>query len=135
MVGKLAMALCAGLLASAAVAQERVAVDRAVYVERSAGGERTLEPARQLKRGDRVVLMLAWSADRDAPFTVSSRVPSALTFKRGGGSDPEVSTDGGRSWAALDPARAADVTHLRWRVTGREARQGRGMLTYSAVVR
>ena len=135
MVGKLATALCAGLLASAAVAQEPVAVDRAVYVERLTGGERTLEPARQLKRGDRVVLMLAWSGEGDAPFTVSSRVPSALAFKRGGGSEPEISTDGGRSWSTPDPARASEVTHLRWRVTGREAQRGSGMLTYSAVVR
>ncbi|QYU70403.1 hypothetical protein J4558_09920 [Leptolyngbya sp. 15MV] len=138
-------ALLAGGIAHA---QPVVEISRAVFVERKAqvaGGKvmRALEPASDLRRGDHVVLMLEWSARAgDDGFVVSSRVPRDLMFRRSGEAEAEVSTDHGRTWGPLASLRignrravAEDVTHLRWRVSESDAAQGRGMLTYSAIVR
>jgi hypothetical protein len=138
-------ALCA---ATSANARQAVQIEREVYVERTVARPdgralRSLEPAGNLRRGDVVVLMLEWSAsDRDNGFVVSSRVPRDLAFRRTGGAEAEVSIDGGRTWGMLDRLRISDrratpedVTHLRWQVARDDAAQGRGMLTYSALVR
>ena len=132
----LCVALCAATIASA----------QSVFVERSQeqGGrtQRILAPADTLERGDTVVLMLAWSTPHDRPFTISSRVPRTLAFRASGGDAPQVSVDGGRTWGTLETLRvdgrkatSADVTHVRWDVANPRAARGRGVLTYSAVVR
>jgi hypothetical protein len=128
------------LLATAAAAQGAVNIDRSVYVERTSGGTRALEPAGTLRAGDKVVLVMEWRAgDARRGFTVQSAVPRDLAFQRAGSDTVEVSIDGGRSWGRLASLRVGeriasveDVTHLRWRVP---AGAGRGLLTYSAVVR
>lgn len=130
------------LLASAAAAQSAIGITRSVYLERAAEGARELEPATLLRKGDKVVLVVEWRArEPRRGFTVSSAVPRDLAFQRAG-SDAEVSTDGGRNWGRLGalrvgerPANVEDVTHLRWRVPDRAVARGRGLLTYSAVVR
>ena len=139
-------AIC--LAASAAAAQSAIDIQRSVYVENrntdtSGKPARTLERADRLRRGDVVVLMLEWTAaGKPDSFVVSSRVPRDLAFKRSGGVAAQVSIDGGLSWGTLDTLRIGkrratpeDVTHLRWRVSNADAAQGRGMLTYSAIVR
>ena len=139
----LCVALCAATIASA---QSLVEIDREVFVERSQeqGGrtQRILAPADTLERGDTVVLMLAWSTPHDRPFTISSRVPRTLAFRASGGDAPQGSVDGGRTWGTLETLRvdgrkatSADVTHVRWDVANPRAARGRGVLTYSAVVR
>ena len=139
----LCVSLCAATIASA---QSLVEIAREVFVERSQeqGGrtQRILAPADTLERGDTVVLMLAWSTPRDRPFTISSRVPRTLAFRTTGGNAPQVSVDGGRTWGRLDqlrvdgrPATSADVTNIRWDVANPRAARGRGVFTYSAVVR
>lgn len=137
----------AGLLAaSVATAQSLVEIDREVFVERSeerdGRTQRTLAPADTLEQGDTVVLMLAWRTPQDRPFTISSRVPRALAFRASGGEAPQVSVDNGRSWGELGELRiagreatSADVTHVRWDVANPRAAKGRGVFTYSAVVR
>lgn len=138
----------ASVAAGAAAAQTGVAISRAVFVERQAmlapgRVTRSLEPADTLRRGDVVVLMLEWTAPgRPDGFVVSSRVPRDLAFRRSGGMNPQVSADGGRSWGELGSLRTGgrkatpeDVTHLRWQVSDADAALGRGMLTYSAIVR
>lgn len=146
---KIMLALAAtSLAAGATAAQSGVEITRAVFIERKAPvapGRMalSLEPASTLKRGDVVVLMLEWnSPGRPDGFVVSSRVPRDLAFRRSGGMQPQVSTDGGRSWGELGMLRIGqrkatpeDVTHLRWYVSDAEAALGRGMLTYSAIVR
>lgn len=134
----LGLASLACLAASPAFAGSAVDIDRAVYVERSSNGGRTLEPATTLRPGDKVVLVVAWRADSRGRFTVQSAVPHALAFQRAGHDAVEVSTDGGRNWGELGSLRmsgrlasAEDVTHLRLKVAG--ARRGR--MTFSAVVR
>lgn len=131
------------LLASAAFAQSAIDITRSVYVERTADGARALEPASLLRKGDKVVLVVEW---RTAPptrgFTVSSAVPRDLAFRRAGADTVEVSINGGRRWGRMGAlkvgdrlASVEDVTHLRWRVPAEAVAHGRGMLTYSAVVR
>ena len=146
---KLLLTLAAATLAAGATAaQTGVEISRAVFVERKAPiapGRMalSLEPATTLRRGDVVVLMLEWTAPgRPDAFVVSSRVPRDLAFRRSGGMNPQVSIDGGRNWGELGTLRAGnrkatpeDVTHLRWHVSDAEAALGRGMLTYSAIVR
>ena len=102
----------------------------------------TVASADTLQSGDTVVLMLAWRSPQDKPFTISSRVPRSLAFRASGGDQPEVSVDGGRNWGTLAelrvrgrPATSTDVTHVRWDVDNPRAARGRGVFTYSAVVR
>lgn len=146
---KILLTLAAATLAAGATAaQTGVEISRAVFVERKAPVApgrmaRSLEPADALKRGDVVVLMLEWSAPgRPDAFIVSSRVPRDLAFRRSGGMQPQVSTDGGKTWGELGTLRIGarkatpeDVTHLRWYVSDAEAALGRGMMSYSAIVR
>lgn len=138
----------AGIAAGAVAAPTAITVEKSVFRETIAGAasgkqERLLEPADRLQRGDSVVLMLEWHAPgRAENFVVSSRVPRDLAFRRSGGMQAEVSIDGGRSWGKLDTLRKGerratpeDVTHLRWHVSDGDAAIGRGLLTYSAIVR
>ena len=134
------------LAASVAAAQSVIEIEREVFLERSeerdGRTQRTLAPADELRRGDTVVLMLAWRTPQDRPFTISSRVPRELVFRHSGGDAPEVSVDHGRTWGQLEqlrirgrPATSADVTHVRWEVANPRGERGRGVLTYSAMVR
>ena len=137
----------ASLAAAAVTAQSGVAIEKSVYIEREelrAGKPvRALEPAAEVRKGDTVVLMLEWHAPgRENSFTVSSRVPRDLAFQRSGGHAPQVSVDGGRSWGRLASMRIGsrraspeDVTHLRWQVSDAQAAMGRGVISYSAIVR
>ncbi|MCL4671442.1 MAG: hypothetical protein KJZ64_00570 [Sphingomonadaceae bacterium] len=146
---KILLTLAAATLAAGATAaQTGVEISRAVFVERKAPvapGRMalSLEPAETLRRGDVVVLMLEWTAPgRPDGFVVSSRVPRDLAFRSSGGMKPMVSTNGGKTWGELGTLRVGtrkatpeDVTHLRWHVSDAEAALGRGVLTYSAIVR
>ncbi|ANY20540.1 hypothetical protein A6F68_02033 [Tsuneonella dongtanensis] len=122
-----------------AFAESAIDIDRSVYVERSSEGVRALEPARTLRPGDKVVLVVEWRADSpERRFTVQSAVPRTLAFQRAGSDAVEVSIDGGRSWGDLGTlkagtrlASAEDVTHLRMKVAGSPS----GRMTYSAIVR
>ncbi|HTM96454.1 MAG TPA: hypothetical protein VL100_11655 [Croceibacterium sp.] len=130
-----AMGAMWGLPAHAAGPQ----VEGAIYLERGDLGERLVEPASELRSGDKVVLLVRWRAagDRDG-FTVTTPVPSALAFQRDSSDTVEVSVDGGRSWARpgrLKGARPEQVTHLRWKIGARQAAQGSGSFAYSAFVR
>lgn len=142
----LMIASAALVAASSAQAQTSVEIDREVFLERSqqrdGRTQRVLAPAKTLESGDTVVLMLSWRTPHKQPFTISSRVPRTLAFRTTGGNAPQVSVDGGRTWGRLDqlrvdgrPATSADVTNIRWDVANPRAARGRGVFTYSAVVR
>ncbi len=145
---KLVLTAAMAFLATAQLAaQSAIDIRKSVYLERAERQEgrfvRALEPATTLRRGDSVVLMLDWSAPgRSDSFTVSSPIPHDLAFRRSGGQAADVSIDGGRSWGRLGDLRVGtrhaapeDVTHLRWQVTRDDALRGRGVLSFSAVVR
>ena len=127
-----------------AVAAPLVSLDSAVYVERlKPGAVRLLEPARQLKRGDRLVYVVSWQRMAgDGGFTVTNPLPRAFSYQRSAGGDEQVSVDGGKRWGKLEALRIGeriatpeDVTHLRWRVAPEQAAKGAGRITYSAIVR
>jgi hypothetical protein len=127
-----------------AVAAPLVALDSAVFVERvRPGAVRLLEPARQLKRGDRLVYVVSWQRVGGAGgFTVTNPLPAAVYYQRSAQGDEQVSVDGGKRWGKLEVLRVGariatpeDVTHLRWRVAPEQAAKGAGRITYSAIVR
>jgi hypothetical protein len=137
------------LLAGPVLAQAPVALTSRVFVERSLGGALTLEPAHQLVRGEKVVLLLAWTAPGKAGergFTLTSSVPETLHFHRAGDDSAQVSVDGGASWGRLGELRIVeglstrmaapqDVTHVRIRIPAAQAARGTGRVSYSAIVR
>jgi hypothetical protein len=129
---------------AAALATPLVALDSAVFVERiRPGAVRLLEPARQLKRGDRLVYVVSWQRfGGDGGFTVTNPLPRSVSYQRSAAGDEQVSVDGGKRWGKLEGLRIGartatpeDVTHLRWRVAPNEAAKGAGRITYSAIVR
>lgn len=128
-----------------ALAASEIAIRSAVFVEKGdAAATRSIERASVLSRGQRVVTILNWQAPPgQASFTVTTRIPAALSFERSSSGNEEVSVDGGQSWGRLGSLRLRDahghrmagpedVTHLRWKMNGR-AKTGR--ITYSAWVR
>ena len=150
--GRLALFATAWLTATAvqpAVAQPAVALDTAVYVEHVAAGNggatRWLEPADRLAHGDRVVTQLTWKVmpgRNNRGFTVTNALPRVVAYQQSALGDEDVSVDGGRRWGHLGSltigsrlAIAEDVTHVRWRVSGRDAGAGSGRITYAALVR
>lgn len=136
-------------LASAAGAQSTPRLSQTMFVERlnASGTSREVEPAAQLRKGDRVILIVKWnSAAPGASFTVSSAVPKHLAYERSSLRVQTVSTDGGRNWGEIGAltvkdgtgtrlASVEDVTHLRWKVPAARAASGNGTITYSAIVR
>ncbi len=146
MVRSLAVALAALAVSIPASANDSVELVSSVFVESAPAenGFRSVAPASTLSRGDKVVLLVKWTAPRDRrSFKVSASVPASLAFQRSGVDALEVSTDGGKNWGQLgtmkiDGARLAspeDVTHLRWTISRREAAHGGGRIAYSALVR
>ena len=142
----LAKVACALALAApaSALATPLVALDSAVFVERVMPGKgRLLQPAKVLKRGDRVVYVVNWyRMGGQGGFTVTNPLPSKVYFQGSADGREEVSIDGGKTWGRLDSLRVGnrlatpeDVTHVRWRVPAHEAARGQGQITYSAIVR
>lgn len=142
----LATLACAMALAvpAIAVATPLVALDSAVFVERVMPGKgRLLQPAKALKRGDRVVYVVSWyRMGGQGGFTVTNPLPRRVYFQGSADGREEVSIDGGKTWGRLDSLRVGsrlatpeDVTHVRWRVPAHEAARGQGQITYSAIIR
>jgi hypothetical protein len=134
----------AALPVAPAHAAPKVALDSAVFVERAGSGNvRSLEPAGQLSRGDRVVTIVTWQRlDGEGSFTVTNPLPRSVYFQRSANADEEVSVDGGRSWGRIGMLRYGarlatpeDVTHVRWRVPAHQTAAGRGQIAYSGIVR
>lgn len=109
--------------------------------------QRILEPFDTVTSGDRLIYSLAYRQKGQAPANgvfITNPLPSMVRFEQSLRGDEQVSVDGGRHWGQLKdlrvasssgqsrPARAEDVTHLRWRVANAS---GNGRLTYRAVVR
>jgi len=142
-------AVLAGVLATPLAAQNvAVALQSAVFVERlghTGDGrvERRIEPAKAFKRGDKVILMVEWTATPSAKgFTVTTAIPGTIAYQDTSEDALQVSVDGGKHWGTLGALRIGtrlaspeDVTHLRWQVGAADARRGTGRMTYSAYVR
>jgi hypothetical protein len=140
-------AVAAIVAAHPAVAADNVAIAHTVFVERgSPGSGRVLEPARALRRGDRVVYVVSWRAAEPERFTITNPLPRSVAYQGSADGREDVSTDGGRTWGKLGDLRVRDgnvwrdatpedVTHVRWQVPRQLALAGRGQVTWSAIVR
>ena len=139
------ISLAAGLcLAAPALAAPLIALDSAVYVEKLEPGKgRMLQPATQLRRGDRVVYVVSWTRmGGTGSFTVTNPLPRSVYYQGSADGSEEVSLDGGRTWGKLEQmhvgirmATPEDVTNVRWYVPAAEAARGAGEITYSVIVR
>lgn len=144
----LAWGLCTPALAQGIT----VSLQSSVFIERlghTGDGrvERRIEPASKLRKGDRVVLVVAWRGESTAKsFTVTSAIPRTIAYESVSDETALVSVDGGKTFGTLgklkvverDGPRIAspqDVTHLRWQIRPAVARRGEGRMTYSAIVR
>ena len=112
-------------------AQSGVAVQSAVFVERSDAAGSNVRAADRFTSGDQVVTVMTWQAAHRPSATIVSAIPAALDLQSVSRDRVEFSTDGGRNWRIADDGRQLPhgVTHLRWR-TG-----GDGRLSYRAVMR
>ncbi|MGH6787619.1 MAG: hypothetical protein ACREBO_12375 [Novosphingobium sp.] len=135
-----AAALCA--LAAPALAAPPVAIDSAVFVERTSDDSRSLTPAQRLSRGDRVVYVTSWRRIGGGGFVLTTPLPRDVAYQGSADANEEVSADGGRSWGRLGTLRigarmalAEDVTHVRWHVVPALAAKGAGRIAWSAIVR
>lgn len=137
-------AVVATALPGLAAARSAIAMDSAVFVERSSPRSgRLLEPAQQLRRGDRVVTILSWTRQAGSGgFVVTNPLPRTVYYQASADESEEVSIDGGRTWGKLDDLRVGtrlatpeDVTHVRWRIPAPVAARGSGQIAYSAIVR
>lgn len=144
-------ALAAIAVPHAASADSSQMFKPAVFVERqSAAGQGTqlaIEPASTLSRGDSVVLVIPWQAPSPVgAFTVTVPVPSRLAFLKSTDRAQEISADNGKTWGKLGKlavrdgdslrlASPADATHLRWRMSARDAASGSGRIMVRALVR
>ncbi|MFZ1743872.1 MAG: hypothetical protein WAT93_13530 [Pontixanthobacter sp.] len=136
-------------LATTGSAQQSLQSVSAVYVERMSTdtSARLIEPAQNLRRGDKVILVVEWqSTGRPGDLTVSSTIPKQLAFQRASQDAYAVSVDGGRTWGRIGALKIAiangsrmasveDVTHLQWRVPSTVKSGRKGRITYSAIVR
>ena len=142
------------ILGSASLAHAApVSVANSVYVEREVSigkgtSVRVLEPARIMRRGDRLVYVVSWRAPqaRGEHLTITNPLPRTIAYERSAGGDEDVSIDGGCSWGKLATLRIRngavwryatpqDVTHIRWNVSPQLALAGSGRLTWSGIVR
>jgi hypothetical protein len=147
-------ATLAALIAGAPLAQAApVTIANTVFVEREVAigkgsSAKVLEPARTLRRGDRLVYVVSWRAPqaRGEHLTITNPLPRTIAYERSADGDEDVSVDGGRSWGKLDALRVRDgsvwryatpqdVTHVRWNVPPQLALAGSGRLTWSGIVR
>lgn len=135
------LALCLYTSAQAHAAPPAVIVGSDIFVERTQDSRRIIQPAAQLRRGDRVVTVVRWKRPHESTsgFTVTNALPADLLFQSGSGTGEEVSVDSGRTWGQIGSLRVGrrmatpeDVTHVRWRVL---APVPSGRLAYSAIVR
>jgi uncharacterized repeat protein (TIGR01451 family) len=152
---KFILILLAFLLPSAALAQNQVALNSEVFVERTTrdanGVARVaLEPPGVVTPGDPLVFVLRYrnnGATPAADFIVTNPIPDSVSFVGTESAGAVYSVDGGRTWGALAAlqvrnadgtsraAGPADVTHVRWRLAQAIPAGGDGELRFRGVVK
>lgn len=139
----------------AAQAASPVTLQSNVMVERTATDAegRTqvrLEEPRVVIPGDKLVFVLNYRNGSGAPatdFVVTNPLPAAVAYQEAGDARAEVSVDGGRNWGQIQalrvhdadgsvrPARADEVTHIRWAFAQPIPAGEAGRLMFRGVVR
>lgn len=127
-----------------------------VFIEaptRAADGsaKMVLMPAKKAVPGDRVVFVLAYRNTGAQPLdrlVFDNPLPAGIAYRAPaqGSAAPELSVDGktygplstlrvAAAGAPARPARADDVTHVRWRLNGPLAANGQGQFAFQAVLK
>lgn len=158
MIRKFALFLLAGAMAVPAAAQataNAVAINSDVLVERTATDaagrtQTTLEEPSTVVPGDHLVFVLRYRNNGAQPatdFVVTNPLPSAVAFDSSSDASATVSVDGGQTWGQLAsltvreadgtvrPARANEVTHIRWAFTQPIPAGEAGRLMFRGVVK
>lgn len=133
-----------------------VELNSAVYVEHrsvdAAGKEAiTLTPADRVVPGDKLRFVIHYRNAGQAPaadFVITNPVPASVAYiEADGAPKPVVSVDGGSSFGDLAdlivktadgserPARADDVTHVKWQFAERLPGGGAGEVAFRAELR
>jgi uncharacterized repeat protein (TIGR01451 family) len=145
------------LLAVPAAAQtaNAVALNSDVMVERTSTDaqgrtQTTLETPRVVVPGDNLVFILRYQNNGARPatdFTITNPLPTAVAFTGAQDASAVVSVDGGRNWGQLAqltvrnqdgstrPARADEVTHVRWTFAQPIPAGQAGRLMFRGIVR
>lgn len=145
------------LTASHALADLQLKADAFREVEvvsKSGKKEKQLKAITSAVPGQEVVYVIAYRNTGSKPaesVVVSNPVPEGLVYQagsaQGDGTRAEVSVDGGKQFGALEllkingpdgkprPARAEDVTHVRWTVLLPVKPAGEGKVSYRAVLK
>lgn len=138
-----------------ALASDNVALDSAVFVERSMTGvdgktNIVREEPKLVTPGDKLVFELTYknagTAAADS-FVVINPIPSSVGFVASDSPGADFSVDGGKSWGALAAlkvkaddgsaraAAASDITHVRWAFAKAIPVGGAGKLSFRGIVR
>lgn len=149
-------AIALAVIATPALAQNSaVSLESDVLVERTTtdaqGQEQvSLEEPRIVVPGDKLVFVLRYrnngtSAATD--FVITNPLPAAVAFQSSTERSTQVSVDGGRNWGQLAtltvtnadgttrPARADEVTHVRWAFAQPIPAGQAGRLMFRGIVR
>ena len=152
---KFLLCMLAFLLPGTAFAQNQVALNSNVLVERTTtaadGTARTsLESPGIVTPGDRLVFLLAYHNNAASPatdFVVTNPIPESVSYSATESAGAVLSVDGGRTWGELDTLRvrnadgtmraanASDVTHVRWRLARPIPPGGSGELRFRGIVK
>jgi uncharacterized repeat protein (TIGR01451 family) len=155
LISLLLITLTALLSPSLALAAGAVALNSAVFVERSiadsTGKTRiVLQEPKIVTPGDQLIFVLNYRNSGRASannFVVTNPMPSAVAYQATNDPTAQVSVDGGQKWGVLPAlkirdsdgswrtARADDVTHVRWTMRTAIPAGAQGKLSFRGVVR
>jgi uncharacterized repeat protein (TIGR01451 family) len=150
------VAIALASAASPVLAQNSaVSLESDVLVERTTtdaqGQEQvSLEEPRVVVPGDKLVFVLRYRNNGTSPasdFVITNPLPAAVAFQSSAERSTQVSVDGGRNWGQLAtltvanadgtsrPARADEVTHVRWAFAQPIPAGQAGRLMFRGIVR
>lgn len=148
--------IAVAVAATPALAQNSaVSLESDVLVERTTtdaqGQEQVaLEEPRVVVPGDKLVFVLRYRNNGNSPatdFVITNPLPAAVAFQSSTERSTQVSVDGGRNWGQLAtltvanadgtsrPARADEVTHVRWAFAQPIPAGQAGRLMFRGIVR
>jgi len=152
---KILFFIAALLAPAAAIAADNVALDSAIFVERSISGPDgklrvVREEPKLVTPGDKLVFVLSYRNAGNAPadsFVVTNPIPASVSFVSSDSNGAEYSVDGGKNWGllpalkvraadgSLHPAAPSDITHVRWAFATAIPAGGGGKLSFRGIVR
>lgn len=152
---KIMLAFIALLTAVTPSFANEVALTSEVLVERvqqDAQGKNvtTLEAPKMVTPGDKLLFVLSYKNGGSEPasdFVINNPMPDAVAFAGTDSPEAQLSVDGGKIWGALNtlqvteadgkvrPARAEDVTHVKWQFTRAIPAGGEGKVSFRGIVK